>query len=103
MVTFKYIKYLFTLVSVKFMAKSLSRKKDIPMCICGHDIFYHDMRVTPHIVGYISADKIHNPTNIAIGKCNENDGEYYTCKCKQFNSIDMWMNELWEEMKQYGL
>ena len=74
-----------------------------PMCTCGHDIFYHDMQIVPHIVGKVPEDKLRAPTEVSVGKCNENDGHRYICKCKQFNSIDTWMNQLWEEMKKYAL
>jgi hypothetical protein len=86
------------------MAKS-SSLKEIPMCICGHDIFYHDIRINPQLTNYM-IDNIREhgePTEVVVGKCNENNGNRYTCKCKRFNSIDIWMNQLWEEMKQYEI
>ena len=78
-------------------------KPDTPVCVCGHDIYYHDMIIRPHIVGPVKEEDVNKPTEVSVGKCNENDGHRYTCKCKRFYSIDTWMNELWEAVKSRAI
>lgn len=75
------------------------------MCVCGHDIFVHDMQVIALqniIMATNATNKMLDPINIKVGKCHENNMDHYTCKCKQFNSIDIWMNQLWKEFQQYA-
>ena len=108
------------LVSVRSMAKSskynptkhvidaqheyigeLMPEFDTPICVCGHGVFYHTMKISSPIVGKIPEDKLHAPTKVGIGRCNDNDVGRYTCGCKRFYSIDYWFNGLWEKMKEY--
>ena len=63
-----------------------------PVCNCGHDVFYHQIVILRH-------NSEGDATQITIGGCNETDGTSYTCKCRRFNSIDSWMNELWEKIR----
>ena len=59
-------------------------------CVCGHDVFYHDIQVDWKFLP-------DEPRSAKIGMCRA-----YKCKCRLYYGTDEWFNALWEQFKKYN-